>query len=108
MTLPDGTIESSAPWFAAAARRAELIDKYCWNDEDSLYYDYDIVEERQSTYQSVTSVFALWAGHVSQDKAERLMYAGKAFSHERRGSIGQYFIGPYCTMLSTLCRGHMV
>jgi alpha,alpha-trehalase len=65
-------LETSRSWFERAELRQYLIDKYMWNEEKGLYFDYNIKLERQSVYESVTATWALWAGCVSEDKAERL------------------------------------
>jgi len=44
-----------------------------------LYFDYDTKKERQSIYESVTSLFALWAGCASPAQAQRL--AGTSLTH---------------------------
>ncbi|KAE8231752.1 hypothetical protein CF326_g3229 [Tilletia indica] len=67
------TPQTSAEWFARAAYRKEQVDKYCWNEGMSLYYDYDTVQERQSLYESVTSFWAMWAGMSSERQAERMV-----------------------------------
>ncbi|CAD6890322.1 unnamed protein product [Tilletia controversa] len=65
--------QTSAEWFARAAYRKQQVDKYCWNEGMSLYYDYDTVQERQSVYESVTSFWAMWAGMASEYQAERMV-----------------------------------
>ncbi|KAG9289416.1 hypothetical protein G9A89_007977 [Geosiphon pyriformis] len=71
--LEDGNVETSAVWFERAMLRKERIDRYCWNEEKSLYYDYDTVKEKQSEYESVTAFWALWAGCASKHQAEKLV-----------------------------------
>ena len=70
----DGIVETSVSWFERAKKRKELINKYFWNEEKGLYYDFDIHLMEQSPYESVTSLFALWAGVSSADQASKLMY----------------------------------
>ncbi|CAG8503294.1 10218_t:CDS:2, partial [Cetraspora pellucida] len=71
--LDDGTIETSEPWFERALARKERINKYLWNEEKCLYYDYDISQQKQSIYESVTGFWALWAGCASPEQAEKLV-----------------------------------
>jgi len=33
--------QTSAEWFARADFRRDAIDRYCWNERKSLYFDYD-------------------------------------------------------------------
>lgn len=67
------TPQSSAEWFARAAYRKKQVDKYCWNEGLSLYYDYDTEMEEQSVYESVTSFWAMWAGLASEEQASRMV-----------------------------------
>ncbi|CAG8764829.1 747_t:CDS:2, partial [Acaulospora morrowiae] len=71
--LDDGSIETSATWFKRAELRKERIDRYLWNEEKGLYYDYNTVTRQQSVYDSVTAFWALWAGCASQEQAEKLV-----------------------------------
>jgi len=66
-------VETSAIWFGKAALRRERIDRYLWNEADSLYYDYDTVKGTQSLYESVTSFYALWSGCASPAQAAALV-----------------------------------
>ena len=43
-----------------------------WNEERSLYYDYDTVKEEQIKYESVTAFWAMWAGCASREQAEKM------------------------------------
>ncbi|CDH49002.1 glycoside hydrolase family 37 protein [Lichtheimia corymbifera JMRC:FSU:9682] len=70
--MPDGQVQHAAEWTQRAALRKERIDKYLWNEEKGLYYDYDTVLETQSTYDSVTAFWAMWAKCSSMDQAERM------------------------------------
>ncbi|RIA80971.1 Glycoside Hydrolase Family 37 protein [Glomus cerebriforme] len=69
----EGTIETSSTWSKRALLRKERIDKYLWNEEKSLYYDYDTVKQEQSVYESVTAYWALWAGCANYEQAEKLV-----------------------------------
>jgi len=65
--------QTSAEWFARAEFRREAIDKYCWNESKSLYFDYDTVSEKQSLYESATAFWTLWAGCASEEQGWKLM-----------------------------------
>ncbi|KAG5458946.1 MAG: glycoside hydrolase [Olpidium bornovanus] len=69
-------VETPEPWFERARRRKALIDKYCWNEEKGMYFDYDTRLEEQSVYESVTAFWALWAGCASEAQAARLLDVG--------------------------------
>lgn len=65
--------ESSQKWLKLAETRLENINKYCWNESESLYYDYNVKTGQQSTYESVTSFYALWAGVCTPDRAKQMV-----------------------------------
>ncbi|GBE87888.1 trehalase-domain-containing protein [Sparassis latifolia] len=65
--------QSSAIWFERAEFRKRMIDKYCWNESKSLYFDYDTVQEKQILYESVTAFWTLWAGCASEEQCWKLI-----------------------------------
>lgn len=65
--------QNSEEWFERADHRREMIDKYLWNENKKLYFDYDTVLEKQSLYESVTAFWALWAGCASEDQCWKLV-----------------------------------
>lgn len=68
----DGVPQDADVWEERARLRKERIDKYLWNEEHSLYYDYDTVKEEQTTYESVTAFWTMWAGCASHDQAKKM------------------------------------
>ncbi|KAI8997417.1 trehalase-domain-containing protein [Pilobolus umbonatus] len=64
-----GVKQNPNDWLERAKLRKGRIDKYLWNEKESLYFDYDTVKEEQSTYESVTAFWALWAGCASDKQA---------------------------------------
>ncbi|KAF9933438.1 alpha,alpha-trehalase nth1 [Linnemannia zychae] len=64
---------TSAEWFERARIRQERINRYCWNEERGMFFDYDTRLETMCTYESVTTFYAMWAGCADRDKAERMM-----------------------------------
>lgn len=60
-------------WRQRAAVRKERIDTYLWNEEKSLYYDYDTVLEKQINYESVTAFWAMWAQCASPQQADKMV-----------------------------------
>jgi alpha,alpha-trehalase len=69
----DEVKQNAQDWLDRAKLRRERIDKYLWNEEESLYFDYDTVKEEQINYESVTSFYALWAGCASPDQAQAIV-----------------------------------
>ncbi|KAI9317208.1 trehalase-domain-containing protein [Dichotomocladium elegans] len=59
-------------WQACAELRKQRIDQYLWNEDAGLYFDYDTVKEEQTTYESVTAFWAMWAGCASDAQAQTM------------------------------------
>lgn len=66
--------QTSAEWFARAARRKELADHYLWHEGRGIYTDYDCKKKKQSLYESVTTFWPMWAGMASEQQAEKIMW----------------------------------
>jgi len=47
-------------WRKRAEERKEKIQKYLWDGEQGLYFDYDFENGKRSTYEYVTAFFPLW------------------------------------------------
>ncbi|KAH0556780.1 hypothetical protein GP486_005432, partial [Trichoglossum hirsutum] len=69
-------VESSSLWDQRAERRKKLIDKYLWNQDKGLYFDYDTVTKKQGNFETVTCFWALWSGVASTDQAALLVSKG--------------------------------
>ncbi|CAO3630836.1 unnamed protein product [Mucor hiemalis] len=60
-------------WKDRASIRKEKIDKYLWNEEKHLYFDYDTILEKQIDYESVTAFWAMWAKCASEEQVEAMV-----------------------------------
>ena len=49
------------------------MDKYCSNDSQGLYFDYNTLSKSRTTYESVTTLWPLWAGLSSAQQASLLI-----------------------------------
>ncbi|KAG0793270.1 hypothetical protein G6F22_005646 [Rhizopus arrhizus] len=68
-----GVPQQADMWRKRAEERKKRIDRYLWNEEAGMYFDYDTVAEKQSDYESVTTLWAMWAKCASQAQAERMV-----------------------------------
>jgi len=68
---------SSAVWYARAAKRKRLIDRYLWDERRGMYFDYDVVNKRRYAYVSATTLYPLWAWH-GDDPSTRLVERKRA------------------------------
>jgi alpha,alpha-trehalase len=71
--LQDGTVETSEAWFAAAKLRKARINTYLWNEDEGMYFDYDIKAKYQIDYESATTFFTLWSGVASVTQANAMI-----------------------------------
>ncbi|KAH9219991.1 neutral trehalase [Leptodontidium sp. 2 PMI_412] len=68
-----GYVDRSAVWERRARQRKLAIDNYLWNEENGMYFDYNIVNKEQSSYESATTFWPLWAGVASPSQAAKMM-----------------------------------
>ncbi|KAI5307683.1 alpha,alpha-trehalase nth1, partial [Ascosphaera atra] len=65
--------ESSAAWDRRAKRRQVAMNRYMWNDQEGMYFDYNTKEKRMSTYESVTTYWTMWSGLATPRQAARMV-----------------------------------
>ncbi len=56
---------TSAQFCERAQLRAELIERYLWDEQRGAYFDYDLSRQQRSTYLSSTTLYPLWASAPS-------------------------------------------
>jgi alpha,alpha-trehalase len=64
-----GKGEEAEAWKRKAQERKERIEKYLWNGSRGLFFDYDFIMGKQSSYEYATTFYPLWAGLASPDEA---------------------------------------
>jgi alpha,alpha-trehalase len=64
---------TSEEWGQKALFRKEKIDELCWNEELSMYFDYDFVNKKQFPFEAATTFFPLWAGLCNEHQAKKLV-----------------------------------
>jgi alpha,alpha-trehalase len=69
-------------WLAAAEQRKQLINKYMWNAEKGMFFDWDFTTGKQATYDYVTTFYPLWVGLATPDQAKAVMKNIGVFEHE--------------------------
>lgn len=68
-----GHVETSGIWTRRAKKRKMAIDKYLWNEEQGMFFDYDTVQRQQCSYVSATMFWALYAGVASPKQAAKMV-----------------------------------
>ena len=65
-----GLPQESAKWKQAAQARKTAMNKYFWNAEAGMFFDYDFLHDRQSSYYYATAFYPLWAGLATPEQAQ--------------------------------------
>jgi alpha,alpha-trehalase len=68
-----GNKEKEAEWGARAKERGEKIQKYLWNAQKGMYYDYDFEAKKISNYDYITTFYPLWAGLATAEQAKAVV-----------------------------------
>ncbi|KAI9222678.1 trehalase-domain-containing protein [Blastocladiella britannica] len=89
--------ESSEAWRRRAERRKRAMTDLQWNPDAGMFVDYDFKQQQQSPYESVTTLWTLWAGVATPEQASVQVHQALpkfeelgglvAGSEESRGSI---------------------
>jgi alpha,alpha-trehalase len=73
-----GRKEESEKWRQRAEQRKTAVQKYLWDGERGLFFDYDFEKQARSTYEYVTTFYPLWAGIATPEQARSVMqHVGK-------------------------------
>jgi alpha,alpha-trehalase len=64
-----GLKEESEKWRQRAEQRKADIQKYLWDSQRGLFFDYNFEKGERSTYNYVTTFYPLWAGLATADQA---------------------------------------
>jgi alpha,alpha-trehalase len=72
----------ASQWDRRATARRDAINKYLWNPTQGMFYDYDFITQKQSTYNYLTAFYPLWAGLVTQEQATALERDVSLFEHD--------------------------
>lgn len=83
-----GKTYNAAYWEEKAEKRKKLVDTYLWNNENGMYFDYDIVKEQQNEFISATTLIPLWAGLCSEAQARLLLRNALPLLKEKGGIAG--------------------
>ncbi|HEU0370261.1 MAG TPA: trehalase family glycosidase [Candidatus Acidoferrum sp.] len=68
-----GRAKDAASWKQRAAERGENIQKYLWDVEQGMFFDYDLHHKERSTYIYITTFYPLWAGAATKEQAAAIM-----------------------------------
>jgi alpha,alpha-trehalase len=66
-------VETSAMWERRARKRRVAVDKYLWDEEAGMYFDYDTVKKQHTGYESATTFWPMWSGLATPRQANVLV-----------------------------------
>ena len=75
-------------WNQKAAQRKAAINKYMWNEEKGMYFDFDLTNNQQTDFVAVTTLTPLWANLCSNEQAEKLVNTAIPILKEKGGLAG--------------------
>ena len=88
-----GKTAEAAEWTQRAQTRKQLIDRYLWNAQAGMYFDYDFTKGEQSKYQYATTFYPLWVGAASPEQAKAVVANLKNFEHAGGIAMSPYETG---------------
>ena len=71
-----GEVLTSAAWDRRAKKRKLTMTKLMWNEEEGMFFDYNTETRQRCTYETSTTLWALWAGLASPSQAADLVKKG--------------------------------
>lgn len=79
-------------WNRRAEARQKLIVRYLWDQEQGLFFDFNVDTGKQSSYRYASTFYPLWAGLATPEQAKAV--AGNIKVFERPGGLA---MSPYET-----------
>jgi alpha,alpha-trehalase len=76
-----GHHEDTARWEQAASERKERVNRYLWDSQRGMFYDYNLDSQNRSEYNYITTFYPLWAGLASDDQAKAVAKNLQVFEH---------------------------
>jgi alpha,alpha-trehalase len=64
-----GQAADAQKWHERSENRKAQVNKYLWDAKRGLFFDFNFVTGKQSTYPYITTFYPLWAGLASPDQA---------------------------------------
>jgi alpha,alpha-trehalase len=68
-----GRKQDAEEWRKRAEERKERIQKYLWDSQRGMYFDYDLDKQQRSAYEYVTTFYPMWVGIATPDQARAIM-----------------------------------
>ena len=69
-----GHPERAEAWKQKAADRQKRMDKYFWDAQQGMFFDYNFVVGKRSQYVYATTFYPLWAGLATKEQAKAIVH----------------------------------
>jgi len=80
-----GKASDEAEWGKLAETRRKAVQKYLWDEQQGLFFDYNFENGKRSDYRYATTFYPLWAGLATDSQANAVVKNLKVF--EQAGGI---------------------
>jgi len=80
-----GKSAETAVWQQLAETRKQAVQKYLWDEQQGLFFDYNFDNQQRSSYRYATTFYPLWAGLA--DDAQARAVVNNLSEFERAGGI---------------------
>lgn len=80
-----GKDDEAQRWHHEAETRKQAIQKYFWDEQQGLFFDYRFDQDQRSTYRFATTFYPLWAGLATGAQARAVI--AKLHKFEMPGGI---------------------
>jgi alpha,alpha-trehalase len=80
-----GHDEDARKWKHLAETRKAQMEKYLWDEQRGMFFDYNFTKHERSTYAYVTVFYPLWAGLATPEQAKAVVKNLSIF--ERPGGL---------------------
>src|SRR2546428_175694 len=85
-------------WRQRAEDRREKIQKFMWDNQRGLFFDYNLETQARSTYEYLTTFYPLWVGLATPEQARAIVHnlaiferpGGLSMSHRETGGQWDY------------------
>jgi alpha,alpha-trehalase len=77
-----GKTADAKMWALKAASRKDEIDKYLWDAQRGMFFDYNFMTHSRSTYEYATTFYPLWAGLATPEQAKAIVANLRVFEHD--------------------------
>ncbi len=74
-----GHADDARKWNKRAEQRKKLITQYLWNEEKGMFFDFDFINKKMSSYKYATTFYPLWAGLATPAQAKAVAANVKTF-----------------------------